>query len=59
MLWWNMLKHRNMCVPGDIFDFLKTVIEFSTWINRHFFNATHYATWQMHVYVGIFVENDV
>jgi hypothetical protein len=30
MLWWNMLKHRNMCVPGDIFDFFKTVIEFST-----------------------------
>jgi hypothetical protein len=39
--------------------FMKTVIGFPTWINRHFFNATHYVTWQMCVYVGVLMENDV
>jgi hypothetical protein len=39
--------------------FLKTVIGIPTWINGHFFNTTNYVTWQMHVYVGVHVENDM
>jgi hypothetical protein len=39
--------------------FLKTIIGFPTWINGHVFNATHYVTWQMCVYVGVLVENDI
>jgi hypothetical protein len=39
--------------------FLKTVIGIPTWINGHFFNTTNYVTWQMHVYAGVHVENDM
>jgi hypothetical protein len=57
-----MVEHvetqKHVCSQGHL-RFLKTVIGFSTWINMHFFNATHYVTWRMHVYVGVLVENDV
>jgi hypothetical protein len=39
--------------------FLKNIIGFPSWINGHFFNAMHYVTWRMRVYVGVLVENDV
>jgi hypothetical protein len=49
---------KRVCSRGHL-RFLKTVIRFPTWINRHFFNATHYVPWRMCVYVGILVENDI
>ena len=49
---------KRVCSWGHL-RFLKIVIGIPTWINRHFFNATHYWTWWMHVYVGVLVENDV
>jgi hypothetical protein len=49
---------ERVCSWGHL-RFLKTVIGIPTWINGHFFNTTHYVTWQMCVHVGVLVENDV
>jgi hypothetical protein len=49
---------KRVCSQGHL-RFLKTTIGFPTWINGHFFNATHYVTCQMRVYLGLLMENDV
>jgi hypothetical protein len=49
---------KHVCSHGHL-RFLKIVIGFPPWINGHFFNAMYYVTWQMCVYVGVLVENDI